>query len=252
MRIVLLIIGLMISLASYLAFADYPVKVFQTNRPAEELVQVIRPIVGNDGSVTAFQDKLIVKASSQNLIEIARTLNEIDHAPRNLVIFVIYGDSAHSTVRGGGIHSSGVELNNSVSTQKNSSEQQIRVLEGEKAFISVAEERPQTTVQISAYGNITAQTSYQSAGNGFYVRPSINGDQVRLELSTQNDSFKSSDPNIIQRNQSNTVLVGKIGEPISVSGAGTNNSEDQSGINYSTRKKKYGQSGLTLRVEVDR
>ncbi len=251
MRIVLLIIGLILSQASSLAFADNPVKVFQTNRPAEDLAPVIRPLVGNDGSVTAFQNKLVIKASSQNLIEIARTLNEIDHAPRNLVIFVSYGDSANNTVRGGGIHSSGVELSNRISTQKNSSEQQIRVLEGEKAFISVAEERPQTTVQAGPYGSVTTRTSYQSAGNGFYVRPSINGDQVRLELSTQNDSFKSSDPNIIQRNQSNTVLVGKLGESISVSGTGINNSENQSGINYSTREKKYGQSGLTLRVEVD-
>ncbi|HET8707869.1 MAG TPA: hypothetical protein VFM46_16320 [Pseudomonadales bacterium] len=230
-------------------WAENAVKIFQTNRPAEELLPVVQPLVGS-GSVSAFQNKLIVKAPSQNLIDIARALNEIDHAPRNLIIYVSYGDSTNASVQGGGIHSSGIELSNRYATQKTSSDQQIRVLEGEKAFIAVAEQRPQTTVQVGPYGTVTTRNTYQSAGNGFYVRPVLNGDQVRLELSTQNDSFKSSNSTIIQRNQSNTVLTGRLGEWIEVSGTGARNTENESGINYSTREKRYGESHVSLRVEL--
>lgn len=229
--------------------AENAVKVFETNRPAQELLPVIQTLVG-EGSVSAYQNKLIVKAPSQNLIDIARTLGEIDHAPRNLIIYVSFGDNTSGSAQGGGIHSSGIELSNRYSTQKSSSDQQVRVLEGEKAFISVAEQRPQTTVQVGPYGTVTTRSSYQSAGNGFYVRPLVTGDQVRLELSTQNDSFKSSNPNIIQRRQSDTVLVGKLGEWINVSGTGNRNSESETGITYSTREKSVGQSNVSLRIEL--
>jgi len=248
LRILLALISLQIGWAPS-AVAENAVKIFQTNRPAQELLPLVQPLVGS-GTVSAYQNKLIVKAPSQNLIDIARTLNEVDHAPRNLIIYVSFGEQLHGSSQGGEINTSGVGLSNRYSTSKTGSDQQIRVLEGEKAFIAVAEERPQTNVQIGPYGTVTTQSSYQSAGNGFYVRPLLTGENVRLELSTQNDAFSRSSQGTIQRNQTNTVISGKLGEWMDVSGSGRQQSHSTTGIQYSTRNKQGGNSSISLRVEL--
>ncbi|MGE0454192.1 MAG: secretin N-terminal domain-containing protein [Vicinamibacteria bacterium] len=69
------------------------------NRPAEDLVALVRPLLGPGGSVTASGDKLIVSASPRALAEVARVVRELDVAPRSLWISVAQEASAGASGR---------------------------------------------------------------------------------------------------------------------------------------------------------
>src|SRR6185436_17525979 len=58
------------------------------NRPAEDLVPVLEPLVGPGGSVTAFGSRLIVKAAPAALREIKGLVAKLDVVPRSLWITV--------------------------------------------------------------------------------------------------------------------------------------------------------------------
>ena len=69
------------------------------NRPAEDLVPVVRPLVGENGSVTAFGGRLIVKASPRALREIKQLVEQLDVVPRSLWITVRQSREAETSGR---------------------------------------------------------------------------------------------------------------------------------------------------------
>jgi len=69
--------------------ADYPIEVIELQaRPLEEILPVIRPFAGPDGTVTGMGNRLVIRAAPARIREIRQLLGELDRPPRRLLITV--------------------------------------------------------------------------------------------------------------------------------------------------------------------
>ena len=200
------------------------------NRPAEDLVAAVKPLVGVEGSVTAFGDKLIVKAGPQALREVRVLVGQLDVAPRSLWITVRQSREAESEGKSAGV--SGVVATNpgTVQTrdggrtvtrttrtqvtgafaQGSASEagqdlQQLRALDGRPAFISAGRAVPAATI---------AGSTYVEADSGFSVTPRVSGNLVTLEILTAGERVDAAGR--IDRQQILATVSGRLGEWISL------------------------------------
>jgi len=74
-------------------FADYPIEVIQLHsRTYEEILPVIKPFVGSDGTVTGMGSSLVIKAAPARVSEIKRLLSELDRPPKRLRITIGKGE----------------------------------------------------------------------------------------------------------------------------------------------------------------
>ena len=176
------------------------------HRFAEEILPVIRPLVGNDGTATAMQNNLIIRTSPANMAEIEQIVSTLDTARQNLKITINRNKSLSASGSSAEISSrkrignvaietgsnrriirDGVALNieNQQSKKNLSNTQFIQVIDGEKAFISVGQSIPYTQEWINlAQRYVSAQrtTEFVTIDTGFAVRPKTIGNQVELEV----------------------------------------------------------------------
>jgi type II secretory pathway component GspD/PulD (secretin) len=176
------------------------------HRFAEEILPVIRPLVGDNGTASAMQNNLIIRTSPANMAEIEQIISTLDTARQNLKITVsrnkslsASGSSADVSGRkrignvtiesanGRQIIRDGVALNieNQQSKSNIANTQFIQVIDGEKAFISVGQSIPYTQEWVALtqrYVSIQRTTQFVTIDTGFAVRPRTIGNQVELEI----------------------------------------------------------------------
>jgi len=176
------------------------------HRFAEDILPAIQPLVGSGGTVSAMQNNLIIRTSSENMAEIEQIISTLDTARQNLKItvnrnknissdgsrtevavrkrignVVVETESSRRIIRDGAAVTIGNQQNNSSS----SNSQFIQVIDGEKAFISVGQSIPYTQEWISLthrYSSTQRTTQFVTIDTGFAVRPRAIGNQVELEI----------------------------------------------------------------------
>lgn len=176
------------------------------HRFAEEILPVIRPLVGDNGTASAMQNNLIIRTSPANMAEIEQIISTLDTARQNLKITVnrnqnlsASGSSADVSGRkrignvtiesasGRQIIRDGVALNIENQQRKSNiaNTQYIQVIDGEKAFISVGQSIPYTQEWVALtqrYVSVQRTTQFVTIDTGFAVRPRTIGNQVELEI----------------------------------------------------------------------
>lgn len=176
------------------------------HRFAEELLPVIQPLVGEDGTASAMQNNLIIRANPKNMAEIEQMISVLDTARQNLRITVSrsenqtlenssatisgrkrIGNTTIETNRNQRTIRDGVTVNieNQRRSTNNSSQQFIQVLDGERAFISVGQSIPYTQEWINLagrYAHIRRTTEFITIDTGFSVRPRAIGELIELEV----------------------------------------------------------------------
>ncbi len=71
------------------AQADHPLEIIELrSRPAEDLIPLLSPIAGADGTVTGTGGTLFIRAAPERIADIRRVLQQIDRPARNLLIQV--------------------------------------------------------------------------------------------------------------------------------------------------------------------
>ncbi|MGD8910063.1 MAG: hypothetical protein PVI92_12030, partial [Chromatiales bacterium] len=53
-----------------------------------EMIPLIKPFVGPDGTVTGMHNQLIIRTSAERMVQVRKILQEFDRAPRRLLIHV--------------------------------------------------------------------------------------------------------------------------------------------------------------------
>ncbi|NNM69584.1 MAG: hypothetical protein HKM00_06425 [Gallionella sp.] len=257
------------------AFANELEIITLKHRSAEEVLPMIRPLLDQDEVANGMNEQLILRTSPRNLAQIKQLLNSIDTAPRRLKISVVQnvdratlarmnevsgtvgiGSAGRISVPDAGnqgganarLQRSGDKLDarfDSGDTQiQDHKTQQLQVIEGGRAFVRVGLSVPvpqQMVIQRPWGTEVIDQTQYQDVSSGFYVSPRIRGNNVMLEISTQNDSIGTM-PGLypgqnVQRAAS--TLTGRLGEWIALGGmsqeqsnkSGTPNSRSSSQVN---------------------
>ena len=214
-----------------------------SHRTSAEILPAAQSFLGKDGSVSAFENKLIVKAAPDKIDELRTLLEQLDTAPRRLLISVDNNDSNFQDNRGN------ARVIRYGTANREGGLQQVQASEGVPALIQVGQSVPLTITQTDTYGRLQSQTEYRNVTQGFYVTASVTGQTVHLNISTNNDRMSQERPDVVNVQSTDTKVTGKLGEWITLAG---NNQQSQSERNtqaftYSTQRGE----NMTLRVKVD-
>ncbi len=250
-------------------------------RSAAELLQVLRPLVPPPGSISGFQDQLIVRTTPANLEELKKVLLELDRAPANLLISVrhtmdeeVRADliAARARIASGNVRARvgerpspggasvsvgsgdvrlGAQVSRRISTEQSSEVQTVRVLEGREAFIRSGESVPvgEGYVTITGRGTVTESSGvrYEDFDSGFVVRPRLNGDRVTLDILR---SRRRLNPDQSARiDDVSSSVSGVLGRWIALSGEAAENQLSGRGLTSSRTLSTRSESGVFVKVE---
>jgi type II secretory pathway component GspD/PulD (secretin) len=266
------IAGLLLAIASTAALAQATLEVIQLrNRPAEQVIPILRPLLEPGGALSGQNFQLIVRTSPRNLAEIRKVLASIDAPARRLVISVRFDSTAESArdgvaasarIRAGGNPAApdasrvDVRIVDSRSSRDERVDQRIQVLEGGRAFISTGEARPvrQREVVRTPQGTLTREsTVMQEVSTGFEVVPRVSGDIVLLEISPQRQAFDSAPagqrPSDVTSQQASTTASGRLGEWFELGGAGGASARDERGILSTVQARSSESRSIWVRVD---
>ena len=255
-------------------FADYPIEVIELkSRPYEEILPLVRPFVGSDGTVTGMGNNLVIKAAPEQVREIKRLLATLDRPPKRLRIVVDNGDDRTRSSRGYrasadiktgngqiSINSPGypvdssrgeVRLHDRRSTTTQSSQQFVQAMEGQPAYISSGLQVPLRTTERYYGGGIPYQrttTQLHDVTRGFYVVPRVSGDAVTLEIAQHNDQ-PGRRYGVVDTQRIDSVVHGRLGEWIDLGGLDTTESAHQGGLGRSVNSQQGRLQGIQVKVE---
>lgn len=193
---------LMLLAGSALAAEQFRMITLQ-HRLARDLVPVIEPLVGPEGSVRAIDRHLLVTASPERLAQIESVIERLDVTRRNVRITVSHGSDAQmqqrgtavsGTVRAGDVEVSvppaadeGVRLDVYDDNRRlfERGSEFLTVLDGERAYIRSGQIVPfteQWLIWTRRYAVVQQTTVFREVTTGFAVRPRYSGEQVELEI----------------------------------------------------------------------
>jgi hypothetical protein len=253
-------------------------------RVPQEVLPVIQPFAGEGGAVTALNNQLIVKASPQNLAQIRLLLQQVDTAPRQLVITVRQGnqdsrDETDARVSGSvavggnttitsspppgkpgglivGYESDGKRVQGqsaaTTSHSDNTNTQHVRVLEGNRALIHVGTSVPLPQTEILITGGkptVVDSIQYHDVTVGFEVVPRVNADQVTMDISPHRDTLIGKEMNVFHVQRLHTVVTARLGEWVDIGGIVDESSSRDEGQLYSTTRLNRNQRPILLKVD---
>ena len=242
----MLSLALLSVLASAQVLAETEFKIISLqHRFASDLLPTITPMVGLDGTATGMNNQLILRAQPERMREIEALIEKLDAARVNRRITVsnsLQQNSQSSNIEASGtVRSGNVTISNTRRTQRNggnivierntsttrqTGNQFINVLDGERAFISSGQIVPFTQEWVSItrrYVQIERVTDWREVTTGFAVRPRTIGNQVELEITPRISSMNQQ--GFIDFNELSTVVSLSLGEWLDIGGAMHNKDE---------------------------
>ncbi|MEW6764896.1 MAG: hypothetical protein AB1344_03785 [Pseudomonadota bacterium] len=227
---------LLLCLIPLLSWAE-PIEIIQLqHRTAEEIIPLLRPVLGPDDALSGQGDQLILRGSTATQAQVRRLLEDLDHAPRNLLISVrssaqhMRGDptiARHIYVGPGGIRIEG-EAGGRYSTGREAT-QQLRVMEGMPAMIHVGEETVSLEPALIPYPGgiaVAPSTVARRSGRWLSVVPRIQGQQVVLDIEPSEAHVDPRHPRTLSVQEISTRIIAPFGEWVLLGGV---DSSEQSG-----------------------
>ncbi|MBI3529487.1 MAG: hypothetical protein HY067_16165 [Betaproteobacteria bacterium] len=220
-------------------------------RSAEQIVPMLKPLLAPGGTISALQNRVIVRTTPQNLAELRKVLDAVDTMPKRLAISVrqeaagtglaseaevsgsIGTDSAWVTAPGSrskqgataevrkGDNVARARVLSSQSAATDRGVQTVQVLEGNEALIRIGQSVPirsRSVIQTPQGAQISESVEYRDADTGFRVRPRVNGDRVTLEISSRRDTVADQNSQTFNVQRVDTVVSGRLGEWMEIGG----------------------------------
>ena len=274
----LLVISTSLSIAESMKIEIIPMK----NRMVEEVIPIIKPLVVKGGTVTGMNNQLIVKTTPSNIQLIKSILIQIDNAPRKLLIsvtrnnnnkfnneeggFSIKYDSKNINITSPDTGEKGIIVQNKnddgdvIRYRKSHEETETRennifyvnTLEGNPAFINTGQLIPirnQTTVVTSGTVVVQDNIEHRNVSSGFYITPKLRDDNVVLTVSPRFAQLNQNEKNVINVQNIDTTVHGKLGEWISI--GGIDRSLRASDKRNLINKKQYNEEKSSILIKVD-
>ena len=267
-----LLLILMLFCATAIAETEFKIFTLQ-HRFASDLLPIIDPMVGPDGTANAIDNQLIVRASPERMQEIEALVEKLDAAKVNRKITV--STSNNSQTQREAVEASGstkigkvtvsndrraqnsnkpnsgrVDIENSSSNIRQSSNQFINVLDGERAFIRVGQLVPFTQEWVTItrrYIQVDRFTDWREVSTGFAVRPRTVGNQVELEITPR--IARLNNQGYIDFEELTTVIRTTLGNWVDIGGTMQQNDEvSRKILGY---QNSSGQQNSNLSVKVD-
>ena len=234
------------------------------SRPAAAMIDVVRPLLGDSGGVSAFHDKLIVRGNSQQIAAVRALLDDIDRPPRRLIIEVrtsgsldaldrdlSYGASTGDVRLGRAPRREGVFLGyRDLRTRaQHDGTQRVQALDGRPALIRTGQSVPVYSGYQYAYGPHVAQgfdVHYRDTMSGFYALPRVHGQQVTVEIYQQQEHAAAGGR--FNTQQASTVLSGALGQWLSLGVIGGAHTDQQNALGRHTQTRRTDDRHIELRV----
>jgi type II secretory pathway component GspD/PulD (secretin) len=256
------------------ARADYPIEVIELKaRTLDEVLPIVRPLVGADAAVTGMGNQLVIKASPAQVEAVRKLLGEIDRPPKRLLITVSHQGEAtgsssdyaagvdiktgqgrigiNSPARSAGDSQARIALHDSGASRSSTATQQVQALEGRPAFISAGVQVPVRERQAYHVNGVPYQaqvTRLQDVSSGFYVVPRLSGEYVSLEIRQQDDRRVGAGRRVDTQRAATTVRA-RLGEWVELGGIDTRGADTQTGLGYATHNRQLDTQ--RIRVKVD-
>ncbi|MFC3606745.1 secretin N-terminal domain-containing protein [Stutzerimonas tarimensis] len=235
------------------------------HRMAEEMLPVAISVVGDQGRVSSHGSQLIVNAPESVIAQLRQVLEQLDTRPRRLLISVENQDTMAGSASGHAI--SGRARAGDVNIHSGDGRNQVRIIrhstasreggigqvqatEGYPALIQVGQSIPLDSTSVDPYGQPYRNTQYRDVMSGFYATAQVQGDQVQVTLSSQRDRVSHNQPGVIDMQQTETRVRGRVGDWIDVGGidqSGRSDRRDVLSSHATTGRQDYR---LRLKVEV--
>jgi type II secretory pathway component GspD/PulD (secretin) len=261
-----LLLFLLISQPVWAASNDPLTTIELKGRSADEVIPIIRPLLAPEDAITGKGNLLIMRTDPATVSQIRQLLKEIDRPLNNLLITVRTGvDMSHEQSSAGvsgnvvinkpGESDIDMRLSKQYQTQNRGSTQQLRVLEGQPAFINVGQAIPYpsgTVVQTPRGGYSSYGIDYREAPQGFYALPRLRGDEVTIEINPRNEQPSPQGGGRIDTTSMHTTVTGRLGEWIRIGGVTDTQDEHRKGIISTGKKKSDEDREVWLRVDLIR
>lgn len=256
-------------LTPWLVLAQASLEVIEPrHRSAQELVPLLQPLVEPGGSVSAFDNKLVLRATPAQMAEVRQLLASFDRAPRQLLISVRQDGAFENRQSSAGV--SGVvrrgdgsimlpredgsvpasprfEARDDRSSGDSAGSQQIRVEEGREAQIMVGQSLPTSSSYRRADGVSVQRTEYSSAGSGFTVLPRLQGQRVQLEIHARQQLPGRTGARQIQ--DASSIVSGPLGEWFDIGGAVQQVSQSGHGLLGGSEGSSRREGRIMVRVD---
>lgn len=234
------------------------------SQPAAALVDVVRPLLGESGGVSAFHDKLIVRGNRQQIAAVRTLLADIDRPARRLLIEVRQRGQFSTSTRdlGYGARSDDVRLGQAPrrdgvrlqykqlqTRSRDAGTQRVQALDGRPALIRAGQSVPVYRAHQQVIGNQLIQgfdVDYRDVGSGFIALPRLHGEQVTIEIYQQHERAAMNGRFNVQH--ASTVLRGALGQwlPLGVIGGSDADRDGSFGRHVQTQRR--GNRQIDLRV----
>ena len=248
-------------------------------RTVDQVIPVLQPLMAPQGTITGLNNQLVLRTTPENLAQLKQVLATLDATPRQLVVSVRQdsdldrsrsgaqvsgqvgvGDHASVSVPGRPTPPGATVSVDGVNAKAYSGDarqtdrvaQQVRVLEGSRAFIRTGQSVPVRNRQVIDTPNgrrVVETTGFSEASSGFYVLPRLAGDRVTLQIFTANDSVRSSATGATNIQQVQTVVSARLGEWVEIGGIGQQGTSEDSQVLGRSTNARSSQRGVMLKVD---
>ena len=204
------------------------------HRTAGELLPVVRQMLGAEGTVTAYDHQLVLKAPSGELAAMEKLISELDRPRALLRIDVWQGVASAGFSEGGALDAGGeagsIRLGNAapeggpgdpsgrfayrLGNARKSTEQVLHVLDGKQALITVGKEVPFTSAFAVVAGNKSGyaeQRTLRTVTTGFWVRPRLMGNEVELDITPHLAGTAPGAPDVVHSQHLSTTVRVPLG-----------------------------------------
>ncbi len=249
---------LLLCLVSSLAWADRIEIIQLQHRPAEELIPLIKPMLGPGDAISGQGDQLILRASPQTLGQVRQMLATLDRAPRNLLISVRASEQDLRAREGGQteirVGSEGIAIQGGAGSARlgtgAEAMQQIRVQEGMPAMLHIGEKDQRIEPVLIPYpGGLAALPLANTRETGRWLRvvPRLQGEQVMLEIEPQAALPDPRHPDTLEVQRLATRVVVPLGQWVPLGGLESLEQGKASGWNVATHSQS---SQVWVKVEL--
>ncbi len=264
MRTLLKPLGLLLLVSA--AQADSVSVIELQHRPAEEVIPIVQPMLGPSDAITGTGFKLFLQSSPETAARVRNLVDMLDTPARILQVSVFQGSesslreiaaTARLRVESGGstygTTGSSVSVDG-ISTQeslRNNPVHQVRVTEGNEAYIETGERIPYFYgAAFAGRRAVAGAVEYQDVVTGFYVLPRIRGDNVTLEVSPFRSATSDTGGGNIETQAASTTITGNLGEWLPIGGVTEQVERSETGIGstYATRGKDA--TGIWIKADL--
>ena len=246
---------MLLGFVSSSVFADGIESIQLQNRLAEEIMPILQPMLGPEDALSGQGFQLFLRTSDDNLAQLRQMINELDRAPRLLLIsvfqgeehelrrFAVSGDFDYQGNQGdirlgrSAPFREGADFNyntrnaalgvQTLSTHKRLSDtpvHQLRITEGAQGYIQTGESIPYFSGGYWRQGRgnrhhgIVGGMEYKAVMTGFYVTPRVQGELVNMTVSPYKQGRSQQQGGAIETSGASTQITGPLGQWLLIGG----------------------------------